>query len=122
MGKIMKRVAIIFRFFVIFSLVIANTACAKQTEPEVMAEASYARLCTIYTELNSQLLSADESTDRLVTRLRIEVPELDYVIKHIFNAARKDVYAMYKASAEEAINKPWDCPAIKDYYQRKWKK
>ena len=118
----MKRLAIIFQFLLVFSLVFVNTACAKQTGSEIRAEASYARLCKIYAELNRQPLSADESTDRLIARLRIEVPELDYVIKHIFNAARKDVYALYKASAEEAINKRWDCTAIKEYYEIQWKK
>ena len=117
----MEKIVSLFLPFLFIGLVAANTACTIQTEGERRAEASYSRLCKVYKDVKSQQLSAGESADMLVAGLRIEVPELDEVVGHIFNADRRDIYDLYKQSAEYAIGKPWDCPAIKAYYQIKWK-
>ena len=117
----MEKIASLFLPFLFMVLVAANTACAKQTDAQIRTKASYDRLCMVYEKVKSQPLSAGESADMLVRRLRIGVPELDEVVGHIFNADRSDVYDLYKQSAEYAIGKPWDCPAIKAYYQIKWK-
>lgn len=120
MGKIMKRLTIIFRFLLICSLAFVNSACAKQTESQIRAEASYAKLCKVYEDVKSQPLSANESADMLVIRLRQGVPKLDELVGHVFNAARSDVYDLYKQAAKIDTGTPWDCPAIKAYYQKKW--
>jgi len=107
----------IFQFLLVCGLSVANLACSNQNDTQISAEASYDRLCKVYEEVKNHKPRSDARGDMLVERLHQEVPELFGTIGHIFNAARKDIYGLYKQSAEYAMGKSWECPAIMAYYQ-----
>ena len=119
----MRRLLATFVYFLtISSFTFTGTACAEHDDTVSRAEKSYKKLCKIYRdEINNQKPMTMERIHDLVVRISQEVPELRVENYYISRADRKDVYDLYKQSAEYAIGKPWDCPAIKDYYQIKWK-
>lgn len=113
----MKPLTVIGQFLLICGIAYVNTACAEQSKSKAKAEASYANLCKIYEdEINNQRPRTADNLHKLVMRLNQEVPELHIENYQISRADPKDVYGLYKGAAEAAINKPWDCPAIKEYY------
>lgn len=113
----MDRITNLCKALLFCGLTVANAACAKQTEAEIRAESSYNRLCKIYEEVKSQKPRSGERADMLGARLRIEVPELRVVNSLVVRADPRDVYDLYKQAASDTIGKPWDCHAIKAYYQ-----
>lgn len=115
MYSAMNKLGLAVKILLVCSLAVGSTACAKQPENDV--EASYTRLCKIYKEVGGQQSSTNDVVVLLGTRLRNEVPELREVNRQISSADPRDVYDLYKQSAEYALNKPWSCPAIKRFYQ-----
>jgi len=112
----MRNITKIFSLFILFGLAITNASCSTQDRSTNKAKSNYVKLCNIYTETIHKNLSSNMQAQEIVTRINQEVPDLYPLLEKISNADTKDVYSLYKQSAEFSSIKNWECPAIKTFY------
>jgi len=58
----------------------------------------------------------------IATRAEKEVPDILDDFQHVSMANAEDAYPLLKKVAEAKTKKPWDCPTIKAYYDRAYRK